>query len=188
MQFKLVLLGESGVGKSSLAVRFAKGRFHEHHDLTVGTAFLTKTLNLHDTTFKLEIWDTAGQELYRSVAPMYYRKAKAAIVVYDITKRATFERAKKWVLEVREKEQSALIVLVGNKGDLKQHQMVESREAATYTEENGLLFMETSAKTGENVEEMFLALSKKLTDDQENDYGPNGIWLGHDGVVKKCCI
>ena len=188
MQFKLVLLGESGVGKSSLAVRFAKGRFHEHHELTVGTAFLTKTLNLRDAAFKLEIWDTAGQEQYRSVAPMYYRKAKAAIIVYDITKRATFEHAKEWVLEVREKEPSALIVLVGNKSDLKQHQKVESEEAAAYATENGLFSMETSAKTGDNVEEMFLTLSKKLIEDQEEHYGHNGIWLGHDDVVKKCCI
>lgn len=84
-QFKLVLLGESAVGKSSLVLRFVKGQFHEYQESTIGAAFLTQTVCLDDTTVKFEIWDTAGQERYHSLAPMYYRGAQAAIVVYDIT-------------------------------------------------------------------------------------------------------
>ncbi|CAH2243939.1 jg24050 [Pararge aegeria aegeria] len=87
-QFKLVLLGESAVGKSSLVLRFVKGQFHEYQESTIGAAFLTQTLCLDDTTVKFEIWDTAGQERYHSLAPMYYRGAQAAIVVYDITNQA----------------------------------------------------------------------------------------------------
>jgi len=100
-QFKLVLLGESAVGKSSLVLRFVKGQFHEFQESTIGAAFLTQTVCLDDTTVKFEIWDTAGQERYHSLAPMYYRGAQAAIVVYDITNADTFERAKQWVKELQ---------------------------------------------------------------------------------------
>ena len=100
-QFKLVLLGESAVGKSSLVLRFVKGQFHEFQESTIGAAFLTQTVCLDDTTVKFEIWDTAGQERYHSLAPMYYRGAQAAIVVYDITNADTFARAKTWVRELQ---------------------------------------------------------------------------------------
>ncbi|KAF3424173.1 hypothetical protein E2986_07147 [Frieseomelitta varia] len=100
-QFKLVLLGESAVGKSSLVLRFVKGQFHEYQESTIGAAFLTQTVCLDDTTVKFEIWDTAGQERYHSLAPMYYRGAQAAIVVYDITNQDTFVRAQTWVKELQ---------------------------------------------------------------------------------------
>ncbi|XP_071326217.1 RAB5A, member RAS oncogene family, b isoform X2 [Trachinotus anak] len=121
-QFKLVLLGESAVGKSSLVLRFVKGQFHEFQESTIGAAFLTQTVCLDDTTVKFEIWDTAGQERYHSLAPMYYRGAQAAIVVYDIT----------------------------------------NEDAQSYADDNSLLFMETSAKTSMNVNEIFMAIAKKL--------------------------
>eukprot|EP00731_Ephydatia_muelleri_P037831 Em0574g2a len=105
-QFKLVLLGESAVGKSSLVLRFVKGQFHEYQESTIGAAFLTQTVNVDDTTVKFEIWDTAGQERYHSLAPMYYRGAQAAIVVYDITNLDTFTRAKSWVKELQTPSQS----------------------------------------------------------------------------------
>ena len=100
-QFKLVLLGDSAVGKSSLVLRFVRGQFFEYQESTIGAAFLTQTVALNDTTVKFEIWDTAGQERYHSLAPMYYRGAAAAIVVYDITNRDTFQRAKQWVKELQ---------------------------------------------------------------------------------------
>lgn len=162
-QFKLVLSGESAVGKSSLVLRFVKGQFHEFQESTIGAAFLTQTVCLDDTTVKFEIWDTAGQERYHSLAPMYYRGAQAAIVVYDITNADTFSRAKTWVRELqRQARPDIVIALAGNKSDLANRRTVEYEEANAYAEENGLLFMETSAKNANNVNEIFLAIARKL--------------------------
>uniref|UniRef100_A0A1B0EXA3 Uncharacterized protein n=1 Tax=Phlebotomus papatasi TaxID=29031 RepID=A0A1B0EXA3_PHLPP len=142
-QFKLVLLGESAVGKSSLVLRFVKGQFHEYQESTIGAAFLTQTVCIDETTVKFEIWDTA--------APMYYRGAQAAIVVYDIQNQDSFQRAKTWVKELqRQAAPNIVIALAGNKADLSNSRVVEYEEAKQYAEENGLLFMETSAKTAMN--------------------------------------
>ncbi|RXN12832.1 potassium voltage-gated channel subfamily H member 4-like protein [Labeo rohita] len=162
-QFKLVLLGESAVGKSSLVLRFVKGQFHEYQESTIGAAFLTQTVCLDDTTVKFEIWDTAGQERYHSLAPMYYRGAQAAIVVYDITNTDTFTRAKNWVKELqRQASPNIVIALAGNKADLANKRAVDFQEAQAYADDNSLLFMETSAKTAMNVNEIFMAIAKKL--------------------------
>merc|ERR1712146_282886 len=126
VQFKLVLLGDSAVGKSSLVLRFVRGQFFEYQESTIGAAFLTQTVALNDTTVKFEIWDTAGQERYHSLAPMYYRGAAAAIVVYDITNRDTFQRAKAWVKELqRQGNPNIVIALAGNKSDLNSKRKVE---------------------------------------------------------------
>jgi small GTP-binding protein len=162
-QFKLVLLGESAVGKSSLVLRFVKGQFHEYQESTIGAAFLTQTVAVDDVTVKFEIWDTAGQERYHSLAPMYYRGAQAAIVVYDVTNADTFGRAKNWVKELqRQANPNIVIALAGNKADLAAKRQVETEDAQAYAEEQGLLFMETSAKTAMNVNEIFMAIAKKL--------------------------
>ena len=162
-QFKLVLLGESAVGKSSLVLRFVKGQFHEYQESTIGAAFLTQTVQLDEATVKFEIWDTAGQERYHSLAPMYYRGAQAAIVVYDITNQDSFGRAKTWVKELqRQASPNIVIALAGNKSDLANKRMVDLDEAQAYADDNNLLFMETSAKTAMNVNEVFMAIAKKL--------------------------
>ncbi|KAG7271929.1 hypothetical protein CRUP_027432 [Coryphaenoides rupestris] len=153
-QFKLVLLGESAVGKSSLVLRFVKGQFHEFQESTIGAAFLTQTVCLDDTTVKFEIWDTAGQERYHSLAPMYYRGAQAAIVVYDITNEESFVRAKNWVKEL-------------------QRQASPNIDAQSYADDNSLLFMETSAKTSMNVNEIFMAIAKKLPKSEPQASGAN---------------
>ncbi|CAF4267711.1 unnamed protein product, partial [Rotaria sordida] len=161
--FKMVLLGESAVGKSSLVLRFVEGKFHEYEVSTIGGAYLTQTVSIGDITIKLELWDTAGREKYHSLAPMYYRGAHAAIVVYDITNADTFSRAKVWVKELQHQAASNIIIaLAGNKVDLATTtRQVEVADAQTYAEENGLIFMETSAKTSMNVNDIFMAIARK---------------------------
>lgn len=127
----------------------------------VSAAFLTQTVCLDDTTVKFEIWDTAGQERYHSLAPMYYRGAQAAIVVYDITNQDTFGRAKTWVKELQKQASPSIVIaLAGNKADLASKRMVDLEEAQAYADEHGLLFMETSAKTAMNVNDIFLAIGE----------------------------
>ncbi|KAK9475541.1 ras family-domain-containing protein [Dipodascopsis tothii] len=164
-QFKLVLLaGESAVGKSSLVLRFVKDQFDDYRESTIGAAFLTQTIALGDsTTIKFEIWDTAGQERYKSLAPMYYRNANCAVVVYDITQAASLDKAKSWVKELqRQANENIIIALAGNKLDLSAKRQVETSVAEAYAREAGLLFFETSAKTGENVTELFTAIATRL--------------------------
>merc|ERR1712100_150343 len=170
VQFKLVLLGDSAVGKSSLVLRFVRGQFFEYQESTIGAAFLTQNVSLNDYTVKFEIWDTAGQERYHSLAPMYYRGAAAAVVVYDITDSDSFVRAKSWVKELqRQGSPNIVIALAGNKFDLASKRKVDTEEAKEYAKDNGLFFMETSAKTATNVAELFKAIAKKLPKDPSRE-------------------
>ncbi|KAF8272983.1 GTP-binding protein RAB5 [Lactarius quietus] len=164
LQFKLVLLGESAVGKSSLVLRFVKDQFDDYRESTIGAAFLTQTVNLEDgTSVKFEIWDTAGQERYKSLAPMYYRNANCAVVVYDITQTASLEKARNWIRELqRQADPSIVIALCGNKLDLAARRQVTQEEAQKYAEEEGLMWAETSAKNGEGVADIFTRIAKKL--------------------------
>ncbi|KAJ5838213.1 Small GTPase superfamily Rab type [Penicillium rubens] len=171
-QFKLVLLGESAVGKSSLVLRFVKDQFDDYRESTIGAAFLTQTISLDDTTtVKFEIWDTAGQERYKSLAPMYYRNANCAVVVYDITQASSLDKAKSWVKELqRQANENIVIALAGNKLDLvtesPDKRAIQEADAEAYAREAGLLFFETSAKSSTNVKELFTAIAKKLPLDQ----------------------
>ncbi|RXM30018.1 Collagen alpha-3(VI) chain [Acipenser ruthenus] len=155
----MVLLGSSGVGKSSLALRFTRDEFKSTVP-TVGCAYLTQMVCLHETTLRFEIWDTAGQEKYHSVTPLYYRGANAALVVYDITNRDTFVRAQCWLQELERQYivGETVVALVGNKADLSDLRQVELQEAQNLAEKKGLLFMETSAKSGKKVSELFMAI------------------------------
>lgn len=169
---KLVLLGEAAVGKSSLVLRFVSNDFQENKEPTIGAAFLTQKCTIGDKTIKYEIWDTAGQERFASLAPMYYRNAQAALVVYDITKPASFLKARHWVKELQEQASKDItIALVGNKYDLvegdnegEELRKVSVEEGQKLADEEGLLFFETSAKTSFNVNEVFVGIGSKIPD------------------------
>ncbi|KAL0073411.1 ras family-domain-containing protein [Phycomyces blakesleeanus] len=166
-QVKLVLLGESAVGKSSLVIQFVQQGYVENREPTIGAAFLTKKYQTGEQSIKFEIWDTAGQERFHSLAPMYYRNAQAAIVVYDITKAASLDKAKTWVKELQRQASSDIVIaLVGNKLDLVQEdeheRQVLAEDAQAYAEEGNLLFYETSAKTSENVDAVFGAIANQI--------------------------
>ncbi|WVN89311.1 uncharacterized protein L203_104533 [Cryptococcus depauperatus CBS 7841] len=160
--FKLVLLGESAVGKSSLVLRFVRNEFSDFRESTIA-AFLTQSIQLDETkTIKFEIWDTAGQERYKSLAPIYFRNSNAAVIVYDITQ-ASFEKAKSWVRELqRQADPSIVIMLIGNKMDLESQRKTPREMGERFAQEEGLLFGEASAKSGEGVEDLFLEIAKKL--------------------------
>lgn len=161
--FKLVLLGDTAVGKSCLVVRFVRDEFFEFQEPTIGAAFLTQSVTLDNTIVKFEIWDTAGQERYRSLAPMYYRGAAAAIVVYDITNKESFNGAKSWVKELQRRgDPNVVIALAGNKSDLPNKRKVDYEEVQQYAEENGILHMETSAKNSTNIKALFQEVAHKL--------------------------
>ncbi|KAL0978251.1 hypothetical protein UPYG_G00168000 [Umbra pygmaea] len=162
-QYKLVLLGETSVGKSSLLLQFVKGQYQDSGESTIGAAFLTQLVSVDGAMVKFEIWDTAGQERYHSLAPMYYRGAQASIVVYDITNTETFVRAKAWVSELQKQaSKNMVIALVGNKADRSANRVVDYTDGQGFAADNSLLFMETSAKTAMNVNNLFLSIAKKL--------------------------
>ncbi|PWN50641.1 putative GTP-binding protein ypt5 [Violaceomyces palustris] len=172
LQFKLVLLGESAVGKSSLVLRFVKDQFDDYRESTIGAAFLTQTVSLDpQTTVKFEIWDTAGQERYKSLAPMYYRNANCAVVVYDITQPSSLDKAKAWIRELqRQADPNIIIALAGNKADLAStRRAIPTEEAEKYAAEENLLFLETSAKNSLNVSELFTMIARKLPLEQGSD-------------------
>jgi len=170
ISLKVVFLGDTSVGKSCLAVRFIKNEFFEFQEPTIGAAFLGKTINVNDKRYKFEIWDTAGQERYRSLAPMYYRGAKAAVIVYDITDEDTFKGAKTWVSEIQKKSENCLILLVGNKVDLTMNRKVDIHMVKEYVDNNNLIYMESSAKTGLNVDKIFTTIAESIP--EENEHNP----------------
>mmetsp|Transcript_12995 Transcript_12995/g.29568 ORF Transcript_12995/g.29568 Transcript_12995/m.29568 type:complete len:208 (-) Transcript_12995:33-656(-) len=158
--FKLVVLGDTSVGKSSLCSRFAKGEFDDRQEPSIGAAFMTQNVHLGKCIVAFEIWDTAGQERYRSLAPNYYRGAGAAVVVFDITSRTSFDVAKGWVEELQGTD--TLIALAGNKSDLCAERTVEREAAWSYADSMGIIYMETSAKSGQNVNEFFHEIAQWL--------------------------
>lgn len=140
-----------------------KNQFFEFQESTIGAAFLTQSVHLPDCVVKFEIWDTAGQERYHSLAPMYYRGASAAVVVYDTTNRQSFVRAKSWVKELQRQGSSDIVIaLAGNKFDLTDQRQVDIEEARSYCDDNNIALMETSAKSNYNVAEIFRLIAQKL--------------------------
>ena len=155
INYKVVFFGDTSVGKSCIAARFVQNQFVEFQEPTIGAAFLSSTVDIDDKKIRFEIWDTAGQERYRSLAPMYYRNANTAVVVYDITNNDSFIGAKIWINELRNKgPDNCLIVLTGNKSDLENKRKVNKNEIQNFVDHNDVIHILTSAKTGQNIKEM----------------------------------
>ncbi|XP_076005946.1 ras-related protein Rab-25-like [Genypterus blacodes] len=154
--YKVVLIGESGVGKSNLLSRFTKNEFNRDSRTTIGVEFSTRTVHLDHYSIKAQIWDTAGLERYRAITSAYYRGAVGALLVYDISKHLTYESAERWLKELYDHADPHIVVmLVGNKKDLEALRTVPKEEAETFAEKKGIMFTETSALDSTNVEAAF---------------------------------
>ncbi|GMI83414.1 ARABIDOPSIS RAB GTPASE HOMOLOG A2B, RAB GTPase homolog A2B, RAB GTPASE HOMOLOG A2B [Hibiscus trionum] len=202
--FKIVLIGDSGVGKSNILSRFTRNEFCLESKSTIGVEFATRTLQVEGKTVKAQIWDTAGQERYRAITSAYYRGAVGAMLVYDITKRQTFDNVLRWLRELRDHADSNIVIMMaGNKSDLKHLRSVSTEDAQGLAESEGLSFMETSALEAYNIEKAFQTvlldiyeiIRKKALAAQESASGagvPQGTTINvnnmsENGSKKACC-
>ncbi|KAJ8748513.1 hypothetical protein K2173_003412 [Erythroxylum novogranatense] len=161
--FKVVVIGDSAVGKTQLLSRFTKNEFCFDSKSTIGVEFQTRSVTINGKVIKAQIWDTAGQERYRAVTSAYYRGALGAMLVYDITKRPTFDHVARWVEELRaHADNSIVIMLIGNKADLEDQRAVPTEDAVEFAEEQCLFFSEASALSGDNVDKAFFRLLEEI--------------------------
>ena len=167
--FKYIIVGDTAVGKSCLLLQFTDKRFQPVHDLTIGVEFGSRTVNVNGQQVKLQIWDTAGQEKFRSITRSYYRGAVGALLVYDITRRETFDHLTTWLEDCKKySTQDITIMLIGNKADLENSRVVTTEEGKAFAEKNGIFFYETSSKTAQNVDEAFINVAKEIFDKVES--------------------
>ncbi|KAG7698017.1 hypothetical protein KL930_001679 [Ogataea haglerorum] len=169
-KYKIVFLGDQGVGKTSLITRFMYDTFDAHYAATIGIDFLSKTMYLDDKTIRLQLWDTAGQERFRSLIPSYIRDSNVAIIVYDITNKESFQNVSKWFDYVKqERGSNVLIILVGNKSDLE-NKIIPNEEGESMCKKLGCnFFIETSSKNGYNVKNLFKKVAKLLPELQDEN-------------------
>ena len=169
-KIKIVVVGDSGVGKTNLIRRFISNEFSENLKATIGVEFMSKTYRINKHLFKIEIWDTAGQERYKSITAVYYKGAKGALVVYDTTEQTTFDDIDKWLLEIKDKTSKNLkLMIIGNKIDLKDEREVKNEEALKKAVSLGIPLMETSALDATNVKEAFNDLLKEIYKDMKDN-------------------
>lgn len=170
--FKVVLLGEGCVGKTSIVLRYVEDKFNPQHISTLQASFLTKKVTLeNDSKVQLNIWDTAGQERFHALGPIYYRGSHGAILVYDITDQDSFQKVKNWVKELKRMLGSEIILAIaGNKIDLEEQRTVMEEEALSYAESVGAHYFETSAKTNDNVEEVFVELTRLMVQHAQQNH------------------
>jgi small GTP-binding protein len=160
---KIVLIGDSGVGKTNLLSRFTRDQFNPESKSTIGVEFATKTLEVEGKQVKAQIWDTAGQERYRAITSAYYRGAIGAMLLYDITTSLTFSSLARWLRELRENaDPNIVVMLVGNKSDLAEKRAVSVDEGIGFGKSESLLFIETSARDASNVQEAFTTLITEI--------------------------
>jgi len=193
--FILVLIGDSGVGKSCLLLRFADDKWTDSYISTIGVDFKIRTIELDQKTIKLQIWDTAGQERFRTITSSYYRGAHGIIVVYDTTDSETFEHVKTWLHEIdRYASENVNKLLVGNKSDLTTKRQVETDSAKDFATSVSIPFLETSAKSATNVEDAFMTMAAEIKKRMAStpsaaDGGKSKISVSKTEVVKTggCC-
>ncbi|GMT18882.1 hypothetical protein PFISCL1PPCAC_10179 [Pristionchus fissidentatus] len=191
--FKLLIIGDSGVGKSSLLLRFADNVFSENYITTIGVDFKIRTVDMEGQRVKLQIWDTAGQERFRTITSTYYRGTHGVIVVYDVTNGESFGNVKRWLMEIDTNCENVQKILVGNKCECAERRVVLTSDAQRFSESMGIQFFETSAKNNTNVEAMFnsvtrLVLEAKMRQPQAKILPSGGIGLrdGDRSEKKKC--
>jgi len=162
--FKVIVVGDASVGKTSLTLRYTQDYFSENYIVTIGVNFLKKTIQMDNMDIVLDIWDTGGQERFAYIRASYFKGAAGAIICYDITNKKSFDDLPKWLNEVDKYCEAVPMVLVGTKKDLKDQRQVSVEEGKAFAEAYGMKFFETSAKTGENVEELFNTLAKMMVE------------------------
>lgn len=195
--FKLLIIGDSGVGKSSLLLRFADNTFSGSYITTIGVDFKIRTVNIDGEKVKLQIWDTAGQERFRTITSTYYRGTHGVIVVYDVQSAESFVNVKRWLHEIEQNCDTVNRILVGNKDDSPDHKVVETADARKFADQINISLFETSAKENKNVEEMFTEITrqvlqtKKNSQQGENQLAQDRIKLSDKGKKRKnksgCC-
>ncbi|XP_044858330.1 ras-related protein Rab-19 isoform X2 [Mauremys mutica] len=185
--FKIILIGDSNVGKTCVVHRFKSGQYHEKQQNTIGVDFTVRSLEIDGK--KIQVWDTAGQERFRTITQSYYRSAHGAILAYDLTRRSTFESIPHWINEIEKYGAANLVLmLIGNKSDVAENRQVLFEDACTLAEKHGLLaVLETSAKEAQNVDEVFTLMAKELiarnTLQLHGGHPPNSIYLDSRPVI-----
>jgi len=171
--FKVVLLGEGSVGKTSLVTRYVQNQFNEKHVTTIQASFLSKRLNLEGQRVTLNIWDTAGQERFHALGPIYYRDSNGALLVYDITDNNSFDKVQTWVKELRKMlGKSVCIAIVGNKCDLERIRAVNKEDAERYAASVGAKHYLTSAKLNKGLDDLFLDITRSMLQQHQAKNGP----------------
>ena len=168
---KYIIIGDSAVGKSNILLRYIHNRFSEEFHSTIGVEFGAKNLEIDDKIYRIQIWDTAGQETFRSITRAYYKNSVCACVVYDISNRSTFENIKSWVEDCKRlSPKTVLLILIGNKIDLENKREVTYDEGSIYAQKNGMVFFECSAKTGKNIDDIFVESTKEISKRIKNGF------------------
>ena len=173
--FRYIIVGDSNVGKSCLLLQFTDNKFRQNHEATIGVEFGGKTIEINNKKIKIQIWDTAGQEIYQAITRGYYKGATGAFVVYDITRKETFEHVEKWLEDVRTNASKDIqVILIGNKKDLESERIISFDEGSALAEKHNILFLETSAKTSFNVKEAFVKSAEKILENiLKTGFDPN---------------
>ena len=186
--FKILLLGETGVGKSSIIVRYCDDKFHNTYMSTIGVDFTIKTVYYNNRVCKFQIWDTAGQERFRSITSTYYRGASGIILVYDITDRSSFETLNRWISDIKNLcLEDIPVIIVGNKCDCVDLRQVTFTQASEYVNHCRYIYVETSAKTGLGIENIFKTLTLQLTEKQEEENITKLVLPVGTPIKKSCC-